>query len=98
MGETQCVEVPQGFYWNLFFLKTHLLGEQLRRSSYTFLSRQGYFPHPSQKSSEQRKEMTFDRRLANVTDPVLAFRGLYCPRLKIWWNFWGLYCPFSENV
>jgi len=23
--------------------------------------------------------MTFDRRLANITDPVLVFRGLYCP-------------------
>jgi len=23
--------------------------------------------------------MTFDRRLASTTDPVLIFRGLYCP-------------------
>jgi len=43
----------------------------------TFLSIQSHFPHPSQKSFEQNKEMTFGRRLANVTDPVV--RGLYCP-------------------
>jgi len=35
------------------------------------------FPPPSQKSFEQRKEMTFDRRLANIAAPVI--RGLYCP-------------------
>jgi len=43
----------------------------------TFLSTQSHFPHPSQKSFEQNKEITFDRKLANVTDPVV--RGLYCP-------------------
>jgi len=43
----------------------------------SFLSRQSRFPHPSQKSLEQKKEMTFDRRLPNITD--LVFRGLYCP-------------------
>jgi len=32
-------------------------------SPYTFLSRQRYSGHPSQKSFEQRKEITFDRRL-----------------------------------
>jgi len=40
------------------------------------------FPHPSQKSLEQWKEMTLDRRLPSVTDVV----------------FRGLYCPFSENL
>jgi len=35
------------------------------------------FPHPSQNSLEQRKEITFDRRLPYVTD--LVFRGFYCP-------------------
>jgi len=30
-----------------------------------------HFPQPSQKSFEQSKEMTFDGRLANVTDPVV---------------------------
>jgi len=43
----------------------------------TFRSIQSHFPHPSQKSFEQNKEMTFDRRLANVTDPVV--RGLHYP-------------------
>jgi len=36
------------------------------------------FPHPSQKTLEQRKEMTFDRRWGSITDPVLVFRGSYC--------------------
>jgi len=43
-----------------------------------------WFPHPSQKSLEQRKEMTFDRRLPNITD--LVFQGLCCPSLKIGWK------------
>jgi len=30
--------------------------------------------------------MTFDRRLPYITDPVLVFRGLYCPPLNIWWK------------
>jgi len=42
-----------------------------------FLSSQSHFPRPSEKSFEQSKEITFDRRLANVNDPVV--RGLYCP-------------------
>jgi len=48
----------------------------------TFLSIQSHFPHPSHKSFEQNKEMTFDRRPANVTDPVVR----------------GLYCPFTQNL
>jgi len=52
---------------------------QLRPSPYTLLSRQSRFPHLSKKSPEQRKEMTFDRRLANIIDPVLVIRGLYYP-------------------
>jgi len=56
---------------------THLLGEQFNPIPYTFLSRQSYLRHPSQQAFEQRKEMTFDCRLPNITE--LVFRGLYCP-------------------
>ena len=41
------------------------------------LPRQSYFPYPSQMSFEQRKETTFDRRVAYITAPVV--RGLCCP-------------------
>jgi len=59
---------------------TYLLGEQLPSSPYTFLTRQIHFTDPSQNSLEQKKEMTFDRRLLSITD--LVFRGLYCPSTK----------------
>jgi len=73
----QSAEVPPVFVLKSgFFLNTLTCG-QLCPSPYTFLSRQSHFPHPSQKSFEQRKEITFDRRLANITAPVV--RGLYCP-------------------
>jgi len=70
------------------FLLTRLLGEQLCPSPYTFLSRQSRFPQPNQKSLdskdlEERKEMAFDLRLANITDLVLVFRGLYCPSANL---------------
>jgi len=50
----------------------HLFGEQLRPSPYTLLSRQTHFPHSSQKSFEQRKELTIDRKVANITAPVVC--------------------------
>jgi len=68
-----CLSTPAFVLKSGFF---DTLGEQLHPSAYTFLSRQSRFPHPSQ-------EMTFDRRLANITDPVLVFRGLHCPPLNI---------------
>jgi len=68
------VEVPQCLFWNQGFFNI-LAG--IFSNPFTFLSIQSHFPHPSQKSFEQIKEMTFDRRLANVTDPVV--RGLYFP-------------------
>jgi len=49
----------------------------LSLSPYTFLSNQRNFPHSSQTSFEERTEMTFDRRLANITGPRV--RGLYFP-------------------
>jgi len=42
------------------------VGRQFSPSPYTFLYSQKPIPHPSQKSFEQRTEMTFDRRLANI--------------------------------
>jgi len=72
--------IPVFIFKSVFFL-THLLGGQLCLSPYTFLSSRSCFLHPSQKPLEQRKEMTFERRLANITVPVV--RGLYCPSLKI---------------
>jgi len=44
---------------------------------YTSLSRQRYFRNPSQNPLEQRKEVTFDRGLANIRAPVVL--GFYCP-------------------
>jgi len=64
----------------MFVLKSGLFKHtsgQFSSNVSTFLSSHSHFPHPSQKSFEQSKEMTFDRRLANVTDPVV--RDLYCP-------------------
>jgi len=83
LGQIQFAEVPSVCLEIRFFL-THLLGYQLRPSPYILLSRHTRFPHASQMALEQRKEMTFDRRLANISDAVLVFQGLYC--------------PFSENM
>jgi len=68
----------------MFLLKSGLFYHtwgQFSSNPSTFLSSHSHFPHPSQKSFEQSKEMTFDRRLANVIDPV--FRGFIAPPLKI---------------
>jgi len=48
------------------YLQACLLEGQLCPSSYTFLARQSYFSHLSQKFFAQRKEMTFDRRLKTL--------------------------------
>ena len=56
---------------------TYLLLWQLCPSSHTFLARQSQFRQPSQKSFEQRKEMTFDCEPANIRAVVV--RGWYCP-------------------
>jgi len=45
LGQIQCAEVPRSLFWNQGYL-THLLGEQLRPSPYTSLSRQSRFPIP----------------------------------------------------
>jgi len=58
-----CLEI-----WVFF---THLLVWQLCPSPYTFLTRQSHFRQLSQKSFEQRKEMTFDCGLANVRAVVV---------------------------
>jgi len=53
------------------FFNTPIAG-QLCPSLYTFFPRQSISPIPIQKSFEQKKEMTFDRRLANITAPVVC--------------------------
>jgi len=53
------------FILKLFFF-THLLVWQLCPSSFNFLARQSHFRQLSQKSFEQRKEITFDCGLANI--------------------------------
>ena len=78
LGQIQCAKYPGVGLQNQFFL-THLLRNQIRPSTYTYFSRQSRFPCPNQKYIEQRNNMTFDRRLVNIADPVLVFRGLYCP-------------------
>jgi len=57
LGQIQCANAPQCLSWNQDFFLTHLPGEQLCPSPYTFLARQSYL---SQKSFAQRKEMPFD--------------------------------------
>jgi len=59
------------FVLKLVFL--HLLVRQLYPTPYTFLARQSHFRQLSQKSFEQRKEMTFDCGLANIG--AAAVRG-----------------------
>ena len=67
LGQMQCAKVLKCYSWNQSFSKTHL---------HLFLQT-SYFSHPSKKSFEQRKKMTFNHRLANITTPLV--RGLYCP-------------------
>jgi len=50
------------------FLHTYLWGN----CPYTFLVRQSHFRQLSQKSFEQRKEMTFDCGLANIMVAVVC--------------------------
>jgi len=79
LGQIQCAKVgSSSVCLEIRFFDTYL-GVQFRPSPCNFISRQSDFPDPSQTFLEERKEMTFDRRLANITGPVLVFRGLYCP-------------------
>jgi len=48
----------------------HLFARQLCHSPYTFLARQSHLHHLSEKSFEQRKEMTFDCGPANTRAAV----------------------------
>jgi len=52
-----------------------LTGRQLFPSPYTFLQT-SHFPYLSKKSFKQTKEVTFARRLANISGPLV--RGSYC--------------------
>jgi len=75
MYEGACVCLEISFF-------THLLAWQLCPSPYTFLARQSHFRQFSQKSFQQRNEMTFDYGLANITAAVVC----------------GRYCPSSQNL
>ena len=70
------------FVFKLGFFDTFAWGTIAPHSLQLPRQKKTVSPHPSQKSLEQRKEMTFDRRLPNITDLVLR----------------GLYCSFSENL
>ena len=61
---------------------THL-GEIFLQSLHLPLHPKPLFPHPSQKSFEQNKEMTFDRRLASL---IREFEVYIAPPLKIWYK------------
>jgi len=76
-GQIECAKVPNCLSWNQGFFITHLFGGQLFPIPYTFLARQSYFRQPNQKSFEQKNEVTFYGRLANVRASVV--RGLHCP-------------------
>jgi len=65
------------FVLKLGFL-IHLFVWKLFPSPYTFLARQSHFHDLSEKSFEQRKEMTFDCGLANIRAAVFI-----APPLKI---------------
>ena len=56
------------------FLK-HVFGGNCVPAPHIFLQTR-HFPCSSERSFEQRKEMTFDRSLANITGPLA--RDLYC--------------------
>jgi len=45
LGQIQCAKLPRCLSWNQGIL-THLLGEQICPSHYTFLSRQSVSPIP----------------------------------------------------
>ena len=48
---------------------------------YTFSLDKPYFPHSNKRPFEKMKEMSIDRRLANIAGPLV----------------WGSYCPSSQN-
>jgi len=55
-----------------FFYTLTVLVWQLCPSPYTFLARKSHFHQLSQKSFEQRKEMTLDCGLANIRAAVVG--------------------------
>jgi len=71
MCESSPVFVLKLVFFNLFVW-------QLCPSPYTFLAGQSHFHHLSEKSFEQRKEMTYDCGLANIRAAVFI-----APPLKI---------------
>jgi len=62
---------------------TYLIGVQLFSSPTPSSPAKAMSPqHPSKKFFEQRAMMTFDRRLANITGPVV--RIFIAPPLNVW--------------
>jgi len=81
LDKIQCVKVPPTFVLkSVFFVNTLTWGATAPQALHLPHQTKPFPPSQSKALSlEQRKEMTFNRRLANITDRVLAFRGLYCP-------------------
>ena len=76
LGQIQCAKVPQSLSWNQGFFDTLAWGAIVPH--FLHLPRQtNHFRHPSHKPVEQRKEMTFSGRLANVRATVV--RSSCCP-------------------
>jgi len=71
LGQIQCAKLPQRLSRNQDFFNT-LAWRKLCPSSYTFSSTKTH-----SKVLEQSKEMTFDRRPANISR--LLLRSLCCP-------------------
>jgi len=63
-------KVPHCLSWNHGVFITRLFRGQLFPIPYTIFARQSYFRHPNQKSFEQKKEVIFYGRLANVKASV----------------------------
>jgi len=70
----------------VFFLKSVIFNihtwEAIAPSPYTSSPAKANSFHPSQTSFEQRRELTFNRRLPNITYPVVQV--YIVPPLKIW--------------
>ena len=81
LGQIQCAKVPQSLSWNQGVFDTLTWGAIVPH--FLHLPRQtNHFRHPSHKPVEQRKEMTFGGRLANVRATVVC----------------SLCCPSSQNL
>ena len=74
MGQIQCAKISLCLPWNHIFLKILTIGTIVPQSLLLSPEPKPFFH--SQKPFEQKTEMTFDRRLANITG--LVVRDSYC--------------------